>query len=59
MHDASSVFMVHSFSLVILEHVDQYLNFQAGIFPMSGDACCWDVQGEDEVVLATALVQDC
>lgn len=51
--------MVHFFSLVILEHVDQYLNFQAGIFPMSDDACRWDVWGEDEVVLATALVQGC
>lgn len=32
-----SVFMVHSSILVILGHMDEYLNFQAGIFPVSGD----------------------
>lgn len=37
------VFMVHSFILVILEHVDGY-------FPTSGSACCWDVQGQDRVL---------
>lgn len=55
MCDGSFVCVYGSFFIpVILEHVDEYLNFKARISSFSGDACA-DFQGEDEVVVVIAL----